>query len=595
MDALEQPVADHVREWTRPPFDPQTIAEIQALADAGNRKELYDRFYRDLEFGTGGLRGVMGAGLNRMNTYTEGRATQGLANYLLKTLPAGTPLSVAIAYDSRINSDVFSRDAACILAANGIRVFLFEALRPTPELSFAVRLLECSAGIVLTASHNPKEYNGYKVYWSDGGQIVPPHDDGIIAEVLAQKDFSAVRRMNYDDARVQGLVTIIGAQVDNAFIEAILPLSAKPDVCRTTPLKIVYTPLHGTGITLVPEALNRWGFRSVAVCPSQAKPDGTFPTTPSPNPEEKAALSQAIEYARAQKADLVLATDPDADRVGIAVLHAGEFRLLSGNQIASMLVDYVIGTHAERGSLVPNAGVVKSIVTTELIAAVCERYGVRLDNVLTGFKYIGEKIRQWQESGEAQYMVGGEESYGYLVGTHARDKDAVVSCCFIAEMAADSLAQGQTLVDRIDAVYCRYGVFQESLSSMTLQGAEGQDQIARIMTTLRDHTPASFAGSPVAEVRDYERDEIRLMPDGAVTGKTNLPKSNVLVFHMANGSQIVARPSGTEPKIKFYFGVRDTEGLPIAAKDLEARKKALTARHDALRADFTAQVEKMKE
>jgi phosphoglucomutase len=597
MCPLAPEILEQIQKWLQPPFDEATRAEIQALRDAQNEKELYERFYQELEFGTGGLRGLMGAGLNRMNRYTVGRATQGLANYMLAHAPGKREdLAAVIACDSRLNSDVFAREAACVLAASGIRVYLFDRLRPTPELSFAVRHLRATAGIVVTASHNPKEYNGYKVYWADGGQVVPPQDTGIIDEVKAIRDFSEIKTMPFEAAVAAGKIVLIGEAVDNAYLEAILPLSVKPHVCRQMggQLRILYTPLHGAGCALTPLALQRWGFSDVRLCASQSEPDGNFPTVVSPNPEERAALACAIADATTCGAHLVLATDPDADRVGIAVLHNGEYHLLTGNQIASLIVQYILGAHAERGSLLPNAAVVKTIVTTELIAAICESYGVRLDNVLTGFKYIGEKIRQYEASGEALYMAGGEESYGYLVGTHARDKDAVVACCIIAEMAADSLTQGQTLVDRIDAITCQFGVFQESLQSLQLAGAEGQTQIARIMTVFREKTPKEFMGIAVTEVRDYLRDEVREAATGRVLGATGLPKSNVLVFRLAGGEQIVARPSGTEPKIKFYFGVCDRQGLPIRSKDeLAKRRTALSAHSDALRAAFIQRVEEI--
>ena len=592
MCPLEPTVQQRLAAWLRPPFDAEMIAELEALIEAGDERELNDRFYRDLEFGTGGLRGLMGAGCNRMNGYTVGLATQGLANHIRAEMGSKSA-SAVIAFDSRLQSDAFAREAACVLAGNGIGVFLFEALRPTPELSFAVRLLEATAGIVITASHNPKEYNGYKVYWSDGGQVVPPHDEGIIDEVRRLGGMDEVRRADYEESLESGLIQLIGEKVDSAYFEAILPLSIKPHVCRQSgaDLKIVYSPLHGAGGTLMPTALARWGFPNVELVKSQAEPDGTFPTVAYPNPEEEAALSEALDTARASGAHLVLATDPDADRVGVAVRHEGEYRLLTGNQTAALLVDYVLGAHAERGSLLPEAAVVKTIVTSELVAEVARGYGVRVDNVLTGFKYIGEKIRQYEETGEAVYMAGGEESYGYLVGTHARDKDAIVCSCMIAEMAADALARGQTLIDCLDAVYRRCGIFQESLMSMQLPGAEGTEQIARIMASFRETPPTEFLGAPVVEIRDYQRREVRSLRDGCTVGPTGLPESDVLLFLLEDDTRIFARPSGTEPKIKFYFGVCDRESLPIPSPgELARRKIALSERHDKVREDFAARV-----
>ena len=595
--ALEARIQQKIEQWLKPPYDPDTIAEIQNLLRAGNEKELQDRFYTELEFGTGGLRGVMGAGLNRMNRYVVGRATQGLANYILKTIGAARRHSVAIACDSRLRSAEFARVAACVLAGNGIRAYLFDALRPTPELSFAVRHFGAAAGIVITASHNPKEYNGYKAYWSDGAQVVPPHDTGIIAQVRAISDLREVRKMDYDEAVRSGMIEIIGSEVDEAYLKAILPLSIQPDLCRKVgkTMRIVYTPLHSAGISLVPEALSRWGFEHVHLCAAQREPDGNFPGAPSPNPEQPAALEAAIADARALGADLVLATDPDADRVGIAIRDADNYRLVTGNQIAALLVEYVLSSRAAAGTLPPDARVVKTIVTSELLTMIANYYGVRIDNTLTGFKWIGEKIRQYEEQGEGQYLVGGEESYGYLVGTHARDKDAVVCSCMIAEMAADSASRGETLAQRLDSVFRRFGVYQESQLSVGYPGAEGQRTIEHIMSQLRENPPREFAGIPVERVEDYAEDTVRNLATGAVIGKTNLPKSNVLIFRLAGGTQITGRPSGTEPKIKFYFSVCDRANLPIAtAPELARRKLALAARHEAIRSDFQGILEKIR-
>jgi phosphoglucomutase len=595
--ALEARIQGRIEQWLKPPYDPDTIAEIQSLLRAGNEKELQDRFYTELEFGTGGLRGVMGAGLNRMNQYVVGRATQGLANYILKTIGAARRHSVAIARDSRLRSAEFARVAACVLAGNGIRAYLFDALRPTPELSFAVRHLAACAGIVITASHNPKEYNGYKAYWGDGAQVVPPHDTGIIAQVRAISDVREVRKMDYDQAVQSGMIEIIGSEVDEAYLKAILPLSIQPALCRRIgkTMKIVYTPLHGAGISLVPEALSRWGFEHVHLCAAQREPDGNFPGAPSPNPEEPAALEAAIADARALGADLVLATDPDADRVGIAIRDADNYRLVTGNQIAALLVEYVLSSRAATGTLPGDARVVKTIVTSELLTMIANHYGVRIDNTLTGFKWIGERIRQYEEQGEGQYLVGGEESYGYLVGTHARDKDAVVCSCMIAEMAADSASRGETLAQRLDSVFSRFGIYQESQLSVAYPGAEGQRTIEHIMAQLRARPPREFAGIPVERVEDYGEDTIRNLATGAVIGKTNLPKSNVLIFRLAGGTQITARPSGTEPKIKFYFSVCDRANLPIPSpEELARRKLALATRHEAIREDFQGVLEKIR-
>ncbi|NQU43970.1 phospho-sugar mutase, partial [bacterium] len=454
--------------------------------------------------------------------------------------------------------------------------------------------LKASAGIVVTASHNPKEYNGYKVYWSDGAQIVPPHDKGIIECVKRISEIELVKEMDFDAAREKGLVQILGSDVDEAYLQTILRLSVQPDLCvaQGGKMKIVYTPLHGTGITLVPEALERWGFQNVVICEEQSQPDGDFPNAPSPNPEEPEALKAAIRTAEEIDADLVLATDPDADRVGIAARIGEEYRLMSGNQIASLLVEYVLGSLARAGTLPPDARVVSTVVTTDLINRIAEHYGVKTDQTLTGFKWIGEKIRLYEEAGEGTYLVGGEESYGYLIGTHARDKDAVVSACFIAEMTADSLSKGQTLFDRLNSVFRRFGIFQESLLSMKFPGAEGQERIRRIMSFLRENAPDSFGGIAVDRVIDIQRNEIREGGSGKVLEKTGLPKSNVLIFRLADGSRIAARPSGTEPKIKFYFSVCDRENLPISSdEELERRQEALKCRHQALREEFKHEID----
>lgn len=583
---LDPAIIQKAEEWLKAPFDADTQREVATLLDCRNEKEIFDRFYTNLDFGTGGMRGIMAAGLNRMNRYVVARATQGLANYILQQATPNP--SVAIAHDSRMNSPEFARCAAAVLAANGIRVFLFDSLRPTPELSFAVRHLGATAGIVVTASHNPKEYNGYKVYWSDGGQVVPPQDTAIIREVNAISDFSAIHYGDYQQACAAGMIRLIGTEVDEAYFAAIRPLSFRPDVCAAygDTLRIVYTPLHGAGIALIPEALRRWGFRKVYLCESQQKPNGHFPTTLSPNPEEKEALQEAIASAKATNADLVLATDPDCDRVGIAVRSGEEYVLMNGNQVASMLVDYVLSSLSEQDGMPAGAAIVKTIVTTELITAICKHYGVHLDNVLTGFKYIGERIREYEASGEKRFLAGGEESYGYLVGTHARDKDAVVCACLIAEMAADSLSHRETLLDRLDGLFSRYGVYEESLLSIGLKGSEGLAKIKGIMESFRNAPPSQFLGSPVVWVRDYQKDEVRNAQTHAIVGATGLPRSNVLVFETEAHTQIVARPSGTEPKIKFYFSVCGQPLNNTGKGQLDAEKKRIQMQMEHLRAEF---------
>lgn len=573
---LDPAIQTRAENWLLAPYDETTIASVKELFDTEQYTELTDSFYKDLEFGTGGLRGIMGAGTNRMNKYTIGRATQGLSNYLLKTY-AGEQIKVAISYDSRNNSQSFARLVADVFSANGIQVYLFSELRPTPHLSFAVRHLACQAGVMLTASHNPKEYNGYKAYWNDGGQLVPPHDKNVIKEVYAIEDPSQIK-FTPEEANIH----LLGKEMDDAYLDAIASLIIRPEaVKRQEDLKIVYSPIHGTGVTLVPPALARWGFVNVHLVEAQAKPDGNFPTVVYPNPEEEEAMSLAVKTGEQIGADVIFATDPDADRVGAAVKNKdGNYQLLNGNQIGSLLVNYVLSAKKEQGDLRPDDYVVKTIVTTNLIADVAKQYGVTYYDTLTGFKYIGELITL--KGGQGRFLVGGEESYGYLVGELVRDKDAVVSAVFIAEMAAYYKDQGKTLFDALIELYVQHGYYKEKLISLTKKGKAGAEEIRAMMERLRSEPPQTLGGIDVAEIKDYEKSESYNLK----TGKReviNLPKSDVLQFITVDGDVISARPSGTEPKIKFYCSVRQ----PLnSAADFERVGQELEERVDRIMKDI---------
>lgn len=536
--------------WLSNNYDENTRAQVKNLMES-NENELIECFYRDLEFGTGGLRGIMGVGTNRMNIYTVGMATQGLSNYLKKEFKNLPEIKVAIAHDSRNNSRLFAETAAGIFAGNGFKVYLFESLRPTPELSFAIRHLKCQSGIVLTASHNPKEYNGYKAYWDDGGQVVPPHDKNIIVEVEKIKGIEEVK-FNGPKDKIQ----ILGHEIDDIYTDEIKKLSLSPEAIKAnSDMKIVYTPLHGTGVKLVPMVLEKMGFRNIVHIPEQDIPDGNFPTIVSPNPEESAALNMAIEKAKAVGADLVMATDPDADRVGIAVRNSNnEIVLLNGNQVASILIFYLLTKWKENGKLKGKEYLVKTIVTTELIADMARAFNVPYYDVLTGFKYIAEVIKE--QEGKATFIGGGEESYGYLAGEFVRDKDAVMSCALIAEAATWAKSQGKTMYELLLDIYQKYGFYKESLLSVTKKGKDGAEEIQRMMDNFRQSPPKQINGSPVVTILDYQLQKAFDKIKGTESAIT-LPKSNVLQFVTTDGSKISVRPSGTEPKIKFYFGVKE--------------------------------------
>jgi phosphoglucomutase len=543
-------VREKARIWMTEEYDTDTRMQVKNLYE-NNENELVECFYRDLEFGTGGLRGIMGVGTNRMNIYTVGMATQGLCNYLKKEFKNLPQIKVAIAHDSRNNSRLFAETAAKIFAGNGFKVFLFEALRPTPELSFAIRYLKCQSGIVLTASHNPKEYNGYKAYWDDGGQVVPPHDKNIIEEVLKIKNINEVKFNG-----PKGNIEIIGAEIDEVYTNEIKKLSLSPEIIsRQSDMKIVYTPIHGTGVKLVPMVLSKMGFKNIIHVPQQDVPDGNFPTVVSPNPEESAALNLALQKAAEVDADLVMATDPDADRVGIAVKDkSGKHILLNGNQAASILIYYLLTKWKEKNKLKGKEYLVKTIVTTELIAEMAKVFHVPCYDVLTGFKYIAEVIKE--KEGKMTFIGGGEESYGYLAGEFVRDKDAVMACALIAEAAAWAKDQNMTMFDLLLDIYTQFGFYKESLLSVTKKGKEGAEEIKLMMDNFRKNPPKTLGGSEITYIHDYQFQKTTDLKTGASTS-ISLPKSNVLQFITADGSKISVRPSGTEPKIKFYFGVKE--------------------------------------
>jgi len=569
---IEPETRKRIHTWLEGNYDPATKNEIKQLINQKNFEELNDAFYRDLEFGTGGLRGVMGVGTNRMNVCTVGMATQGLSNYLRKAFP-NEEIKVVIAHDSRNNAGLFSQTAADVLSGNGIKVYFFEGLRPTPELSFAIRELGCKSGIMLTASHNPKEYNGYKAYWSDGGQVVPPHDKNIIIEVNA---ITSIDQVTFEGNPT--LIEKIGTEMDKRYIETIRRVSINPDVIKKQHnLKIVFSPIHGTAVTIVPEALKAVGFTNVKLVEEQCTPDGNFPTVVYPNPEEHEALSLSLKKGDETGADLVMATDPDADRVGVAVRDAdGKFVLLNGNQAASLLIHYVLQSRKEKGLQTGRDYIVKTIVTTNLIDKIAEKAGVNCYNVLTGFKYIGELMTRLEDN--ETFVAGGEESYGYLVGSHVRDKDAVVSCTMIAEMAAFWKEKGKTLYEALDDLYLEYGFYLEKLISLTKKGPKGAQEIKQMMQNFREHPPKTLGGERVTCVKDYQKAETLDISTGK-REKLDFPASNVIQFITEKNSLISARPSGTEPKIKFYISVNrmvdDKDELSTAKKEMDALISAI--------------------
>ena len=575
-NAIEPQIAERAMVWINGNYDEATKKEVKRLMDE-DPQELKESFYQSLEFGTGGLRGIMGVGTNRMNIYTVGMATQGLANYIKAQFGSEAELKVAIAHDSRNNSRLFAETTAKIFAANGLTAYLFESLRPTPELSFTIRELGCKAGVVVTASHNPKEYNGYKVYWSDGAQIIAPHDKNIIAEV---NKISGVDEVKFEGGN--GRIEIIGEEIDRRYIDKLATLSLSPEIiAKHADLKIVYTPIHGTGLMLVPRTLERFGFRNIIRIPEQDIIDGNFPTVKSPNPEENSTLEMAIAKAKAENADIVLATDPDADRVGVAVKTAdGSFELLNGNQTASLLFFYVLNRWKENGLLKGKEYIVKTIVTTDLLSEIAQSFGVEVYNVLTGFKYIADIIGK--NEGKKRFIVGGEESYGYLAGEFVRDKDAVIACALIAETAAWAKEQGKTLDQLLKEIYVKFGFFKESLLSVTKKGISGQEEIKKMIADFRSTPPQTIAGSKVMLIHDYKTGET-FDTLSELRYEIALPKSDVLQFITQDGTIVSVRPSGTEPKIKFYFGVK---GSLASVADYGKANAELDAKIEQIVADL---------
>jgi len=556
-------------------IDDTTKAELKNIAN--DPKEIEDRFYKELDFGTGGLRGVLGAGTNRLNIYTIRKATQGLANYILASDAYMPDMAVAIAHDSRRMSPEFSVEAALVLNANGIKTYTFDSLRPTPLLSFAVRHLGCVAGIVITASHNPPEYNGYKVYWSDGGQCPYPRDEAIIKEVEKVKNFNMIKTISRAGAEASGLFNIAAPSVDDAFNANVKAQCLNPEIIPASDIKIVYTPLHGAGNVPVQRVLGEVGFENVYVVKEQEMPNGNFPTVDYPNPEDAKAFDYAIKLTNEKDADIVIVTDPDCDRVGVAVKNGDNYTFLNGNMTGVILADYIVTQMQEKGNLPANGAIISTIVSTNMTRAIAESNGLAYMEVLTGFKYIGEKMKEFDETGSHSYIFGFEESYGYLAGTYARDKDAVGATLLICEAAAYYRAQGMTLCDALQCLYKKYGMYRESIKSITLKGLEGIENIKKIMTSLRENPPKALGGSAVVKVHDYQKGTVQDLLTGQLE-KTGLPASEVLYYSTDDNSWACVRPSGTEPKIKIYFGVQ----LPNDATESEAEAKLLQVSADML-------------
>jgi phosphoglucomutase len=549
---MDKAIRKKVEEWMREPYNEETRREVKKLFDEGNEKELADRFYRTLEFGTGGLRGVIGAGTNRMNVYTVGMATQGLANYIKQN--GGQSRGVVIARDSRIKSDEFAKDAAAIFAGNGIKVYTFDDIMPVPICSFAIRELGAMAGITVTASHNPPEYNGYKVYWEDGAQVVSPQDNEIIDEVQKIQSILDIKKMNYDLGVEKGIIITVGDDIIDSYIQNLEKCVLRNK--KQSDVTIAYTPLHGTGYRIIPHVLSHFGFTNCHVVEEQEKPDGNFPTVKSPNPEDRPAMEMVLKLGQQKNAHIILATDPDGDRMGVAFRDQdGEYILINGNQIGTMLEYYILSRLKESGDLPDNGVIVKTIVTTDLQEKIAADFNLTTDNVLTGFKWIARKMYEYDKTGSHRFIFGGEESYGYLPVTFVRDKDAISSCYFFAEMTDWLREQDRSLNDFLEEIYSKYGYFLEGLNSITLKGMEGMKKIQDIMNTFRTNPPGDLNGIPVTSIVDIEAGTITHIPTGQIDELKDLPKSNVLQYFMEDGSKVTMRPSGTEPKIKFYFSV----------------------------------------
>ena len=583
---MDREILKRAGEWTKEPFDEETRREIAGLIERNEEKELTDRFYKTLEFGTGGMRGVMGAGINRMNVYTVARATQGLAGYLLERKSG--EVSAAIAYDSRNNSKRFAQEAASVLAANGIKVYLYPELRPTPLLSFTVRHLKCDAGIVLTASHNPREYNGYKVYGSDGGQVVSPEDGMIVDHVNAVDMTTGIRRLDFDLGRKKGLIHILGDEVENAYLEKVQRFRLDVEKGITGELakldrtiRAVYTPLHGTGITLIPQALEKVAGCQVLCEPEQSRPDGNFTTTPSPNPEDPVALNRAIELAEKEGADLVIATDPDCDRMGLAVPDGtGRFVTITGNQIGCLLAYVLAQSYKTSGTMPDRPVIISTIVSTELVHGIAREFGITVQEVLTGFKWIALLERELEEQGRGSFIYGFEESYGYLAGTFVRDKDGVIGSLLALLMVKYAIARHGSVLKMLHWVFGRYGLFQEFQHSFVFKGAQGAEQIQRLMKELRGNPPRTIGGEKVVVIKDIQRQKVFYPLDGEEESLTGLPESNVLQF-FTESIKISARPSGTEPKIKFYFALKAPAG-----DDIGKATTGLQKRYEKVSAEF---------
>lgn len=549
----KQEILQRATVWTKAPYSQDCINEIQALIDNNDEKELAERFSLDLDFGTGGMRGIIRYGTNGMNIFTVAKATQGLANYVLNQKGIQLPPKAAIAYDSRNYSKDFAREAATVLASNGIKTYLFDDIRPTPELSFTVRELGCITGIVITASHNPKEYNGYKVYWDDGSQVIAPHDKGIISEVKKIAGIEDVKKKNYDDLVKDGMIEVIGAEIDKRFMEEVDKVLISKELAATSPMKIVYTPLHGTGAKLIPDALKKIGYKNVYLVEKQMIPDGNFSTVASPNPEEPTALAMGTEILKNEKADLLIATDPDADRTGIVIRdNDGKTQIVTGNQIGAILEYYILSQRKKSGKMPEHPAVVKTIVTTNLQDAIAKSFGAQCFNVLTGFKFIAQKIRNFEADKNYDYVFGCEESYGYLPGTYARDKDSVASALLLSECAGYLKSEGKVFADYLEEIFQRYGYYYDQTKSITIKGLAGMAKIAEIMKYFRDNQLTQIGNIDVAKRIDFLNDTVYDSDDNVYT----LPASNVIQYQLADGSKVTMRPSGTEPKIKIYFSTK---------------------------------------
>lgn len=574
-------IQKRIDEWLSPDYDEATRKEIQSLIDSKNEAELADRFFQDLEFGTGGLRGVLGAGANRMNSYNVRKATQGLANTIIKKGLAAQ--GVVVSRDSRNFSLEFARDAAGVLAANGIKVYFFEDIHPTPLASYAVRETGSVAGVMITASHNPKEYNGYKVFWSDGGQVISPADKEIIAEVRSIASMKQVKFMEFAELQKSPLFSVIDAKIDPTYLGRVKELSLHPEVIVSSGVKICYSPLHGTGYKLVPASLRNFGFSDVVLVEAQSKPDGNFPTAAYPNPEEKEAMSMGMAYAQEKNADVFLATDPDADRIGVSLRKKdGSYALLNGNQIATLLLYYVLSETKNLGKMPKNPRAVTTIVTTGLLLEIAAHFGVKAEEVLTGFKWIGAKIKGYETTGE-NFLFGCEESHGYLAGTFVRDKDAVIASSLFAELVAFYKSKGVSAYDLLEEIYLQFGYYRESQKSFTMKGQDGAAEIKQLMESLRKNPPLRFGKYTVLETVDLKTGEVTDRVKNAPAGKWDLPASDVVVFNLSDKAKVIARPSGTEPKIKFYF---TTSGKPSAGENLDALRARVDGEHEALKADF---------